>query len=278
MTVTGNIYENGTKKSVNNASIEVVQISTGVQVGKPFQLSSNSYQTWSDLDPNDTGVIFTAPGYIKFVIPLSILADMPDVYLDKTVHGGLILAAAAAGVLLLSTSKKKPGRNVGTVSPATVPATTSRGISFGDVEIGLLIVGGILGYKAIKGILKKLGLLANDNVDHEAIDPNSAWKPTYWQQFTSYSYAITESTAKGYASQIHNAFGVLQDDYNKIKAVFDQCRTKANVSFIAYWFSKQYGEDLLSFLTDGGGILPWDGLSSSHMDQLITQVKNLPSN
>jgi hypothetical protein len=98
------------------------------------------------------------------------------------------------------------------------------------------------------------------------------------QQFSSFTYALTADQAEDFAYKIQNAFTVFQDDWNVILSVFSQMRTKANVSFLADIFMQQYNEDMLSFLTDGGGVLPWDGLSKSHMDTLINMVQKLPKN
>ena len=54
-------------------------------------------------------------------------------------------------------------------------------------------------------------------------------------------------------------------------------KTKANVSYLADIFSQAYNEDLLTFLTDGGGILPWDGLSETHLKTITDLVAALPS-
>jgi hypothetical protein len=60
-------------------------------------------------------------------------------------------------------------------------------------------------------------------------------------------------------------------------AAFSQVKTKAAVSFLADVFQQRYKQDLLTFLTNGGGILPWDGLSDNQLRTLLTYTNRLPA-
>jgi hypothetical protein len=263
MKVEGYIFDKQTNAPINDGVITLVDMNTGSK-GPFYQLQNNSYSAWAEI-PDAIAVYFDSPGHKAQVVPITKLATSPDIYLDKSLPIAAI--AAAAGILLLTSKKKK-----GSISGTKEKLTTS------DVMPFVLIGGALLSWNIIQQILDKLGLGSDKNVRDEQTDPNSEWKPDYWRKFTSYTYAITESQAGEFAKTIHNAFTVFQDDFNAIWSVIAQMRTKANVSFLNWKFIKEYNEDLLSFLTDGGGVLPWDGLSKKHMDQIINYVNNLPTN
>lgn len=144
----------------------------------------------------------------------------------------------------------------------------------------LYIGGGVVAFFAIKKVLVKLGIATGEgeqSVINNIANPYSPWKPQYWQeQNKKVTVAlIKRATAEGYARTIHNAFGIFQDDFNAILSVFSALKTKTQVSFLSQVFAEMYKEDMLSFLTDGGGILPWDGLSDAHLKQLTDLVNRL---
>lgn len=258
----GIIYDKKSNQSIA-ATIQLVEMATGVGITDPFLVQTGSYSAWTDSEPSTVGVKFTAIGHDPQTVSFDKLLTTPDVYLAETgssVSPLLILAIGGAALLYMKKNKK-----VGKLQTA-------------DIMPIFLLVGGMIGFSVIQKVLTSLGLWGGGDVTNEISDPNSSWKPSYWQQFTSFTYAITEAQAADMASTIYNAFGVLSDDFNAVLGIISQMRTKANVSFLSWEFQKQYGVDLLSFLTDGGGILPWDGLSAKHMTQLITYVHNLPNN
>jgi len=132
----------------------------------------------------------------------------------------------------------------------------------------------------VKKLLERFGVLegaGTQSVQQQQSDPLSPWKPTYWKQFTTFTVALSTTQAQQYAGTIHNAFGIFQDDYNAVWGVFSNMRTKSNVSFLADIFLQKYNEDLLTFLTNGGGVLPWDGLSEDHLKNITSYVNSLPT-
>ncbi len=238
--------------------------SAGNPITSPFNLPDATYSAWTET-PDDVSIVFKCPGFRDKKISFNSLIDQPDVLMIKSegiVQPWMIIVVIAA----VATYRKK--KKLGAMGK----------LGKDDLFPIFLIVGGIIGFTVIQKILEKLGIWGGGNVSHEQEDPGSAWKPSYWQGFDSYSYAFTETTAKGLCKTIHDAFTVWQDDWNAILSVFSQMRTKANVSFLAWVFMREYDEDLLAFLTNGGGILPWDGLSTEHMNVLINMVQKLPSN
>lgn len=143
----------------------------------------------------------------------------------------------------------------------------------------LIIGGGLVAFTAIKKVLVTLGIAGGPGgkaVIDEIKNPNSVWKPAFWKTSPPGSWLITVGQAAAYSKTIHGAFGIFQDDFNAIFSVFSRLRTKSQVSFLCDQFSQIYGEDLLTFLTDGGGILPWDGLSDTHLKSITDMVDHLP--
>jgi len=142
----------------------------------------------------------------------------------------------------------------------------------------LLIGGGLLAFTAVKRILIAAGIAAGQGTQAASqliTDPNSYFKPSYYKR--TGGSLIRRADAERYARQIHSAFGIFQDDFNAIVAVFSRMPSKAAISFLADVFSQIYKEDLLTFLTNGGGLLPWDGLSDNQLKQLIALTNKLPN-
>jgi hypothetical protein len=142
----------------------------------------------------------------------------------------------------------------------------------------LLIGGGLLAFTAVKRILIAAGIAAGQGTQAASqliTDPNSYFKPSYYKR--TGGSLIRRADAERYARQIHSAFGIFQDDFNAIVAVFSRMPSKAAISFLADVFSQIYKEDLLTFLTNGGGLLPWDGLSDNQLKQLLALTNKLPN-
>lgn len=150
-----------------------------------------------------------------------------------------------------------------------------------DINPNTVLIAGtaIFGILVVRRVLIKFGVLegrGGTQVQKELTNPNSPWKPAFWKSAPAGSLILTRAQAEGYASTIHGAFTVFQDDYNAIQSVFSQLKTKSQVSFLADVFIQKYNEDLLSFLGDGGGILPWDGLSDTNLAKITDLVNRLP--
>jgi Carboxypeptidase regulatory-like domain len=194
--------------------------------------------------------------------------SLPPVIVTSHKNTSLLLLGAA-GILLLASKKEK--KKVGKITNANLLT----------VALG---AGLLLSFGTIKKLLCKAGIWpGNCNAaDTEVLDTDSPWTPDYYQKpgrLTAYEFLDMESQFAmfdNYCDTIHNAFTVFNDDFNAALGVFQQLHSKCKVSFLCYRFKKNYDVSLLSFLQDGGGILPWDGLSDTHMDTLINYVKNLP--
>lgn len=203
-------------------------------------------------------VMFSAPGYQQLT---KTVADLIFAGGDVTLKKSNILlpvAAVATGLLLMKKQKKVAGIS-------------------NDVMPLVVVGGGLLAIHMVSRILDKLGL-GGDPTASEQANPDSAFSPTYWRQFTTFTYSISLAQADSYAQTIYNAFTIFQDDFNAIMGVFQYMRTKANVSYLSDIFIRKYSESLLPFLTDGGGLLPWDGLSKDNLNKILSYVSKLPTN
>lgn len=258
--VEGYIRDNVTKEIIPG-TIQLVANASGLALTDPYFVVNGNYSAYTDQSPFEVAVKFMAPGYAEKKVQVSTLQNSPDVLLSK--KSGFPLIALAIIPLVLMNNKKKKVNGIGAIDTNTIMT----------IGLGVLMV---KGFNLLGGIFDKFGF-GTDPTKDERSNPDSPWKPGYWQRFTTFSYAINETTAKDMCKTIHNAFTLVNDDFNAINGVFSLLRTKANVSFLAWEFQKIYNEDLLSFLTDGGGILPWDGLSTAHLKILISYVKKLPN-
>lgn len=230
--------------------------------------------------PVDT-ITVSAAEYNEFTFPASTFQqrfelepkpnDIPPVVVHSTIPGqkpNNWLLVAAIVVIIAAIESQRKGKKLGKIEK-------------GDVTIALMIIGGLLGWTVVNKILQKLGITDGPGakkVKEEQTNPYSAWKPNFWKaapQGTTVTL-IREADVQDYIKKIHNAFGIFQDDFNVVMNVFSQLKTKSQLSYLADKFQQRYDEDLLSFLTDGGGILPWDGFSDSNLKKLADLADSLP--
>lgn len=195
------------------------------------------------------------------------VTELPNVVVSSKKKSNLPLIAGA-GLLLFAAVQDEKKKKVGKITSE-------------DARTGVTIALGIAGIIALKKILEKLSILDGPGagaVKDELTNPHSPWKPTFLTAIppgTEY-LVLTDAFADKYTKIIHDAFTVFQDNYNEILGVFSSLRSQSQVSYLAKKFQERYKMDLLTFLTDGGGILPWDGLSDKHLLTLTEMVKNLP--
>jgi hypothetical protein len=227
-----------------------------------YDIPDGGYTAWTAEDPNTSFILFKSHGFADQKLSFTQLAANPNVVMKEGIPYWMIAVVLGAALFVIR-SKKKKGNNVGKIENK-------------DLVTIAILIGGVIGVTLIIKILKTLGLWG-DPTTPEATNPDSPWKPTFYKKFTSFTYTITEQEAKDFSDTIYNAFGVFQDDFSAILGVFTQLQTQAEVSYLADIFQQQHDVDLLNFLTDGGGVLPWDGLSTTHLENLIALVKKLPS-
>ena len=129
-------------------------------------------------------------------------------------------------------------------------------------------------------ILKKVGVLKSDEqktIDNALLGTGNAFDPKYWQTVAG-AHILTDSFTNQAIDNIINAFTLFYDNYNAVLSVFKQLNYKTQVSYLAYKFNQKTGNDLLGFLSDAGGLLPWDGLSKEHLSAIVNYANSLPNN
>ena len=136
---------------------------------------------------------------------------------------------------------------------------------------------GLAYFLVARPILMKLGILKSDkqtSIENETLKIDSAFNPNYWKQFSG-PKVITDIALNDIINIIQDSFGVISDNYDAVLAQFKKLSYKTQVSYLADKWQQQKGTDFLSFLGNGGGIFPWDGLSNDHLAALISYVNNL---
>lgn len=143
----------------------------------------------------------------------------------------------------------------------------------------LYVGGALVAFTLIRNVLIRAGIAAgpgSQSASTQITDPRSYWKPTFYRTQAG-ARLITRARAELFAKRIHDAFGIFQDDFNAVMSIFSQVPSKAAVSWLSDVFQQKYKQDLLTFLTNGGGILPWDGLSDAQLKQLLDLTNKLPN-
>lgn len=264
---------------IKNASITVYS-SDGLAIVK---IPADQHGYWEFDTDFDGGLLdagnkfsFNAPGYIPYGVSASAIQETFDVSLLKNQSALPLLLLGGAitiGVMSMSKGKKKVGA-----------------VKFDNetVKTGLLLAGGIIAFTVTKKVLETTGIWqsADDKkLSALATDPGSFWNPNYWQTVNpsgaGYNSALTEADALSFGWKLYNAMGYGSDDADAVKNVFRSLHTKANASFIAWKFAQPepsgFGKDLLSYLKNGKGVFPWNGLAASDIVAITDYVNSLPN-
>jgi hypothetical protein len=120
---------------------------------------------------------------------------------------------------------------------------------------------------------------AEANVDAALnVNSQSPWNPHFHKNSPAGTLMISPGTAVRMAKEIYDAFGVFNDDEQKVYSVFRRLPSKASCSFLVQVFSDKYGLDLLLWL---GGATTYtdlhDGLEKKELDVVLKIVNNLPT-
>lgn len=148
------------------------------------------------------------------------------------------------------------------------------------IDYNIVLIAGLFvgGYFIVKPILEKLGL--KDSAEDKAADKalkQQETKYNIWAGLKSMAKAagtrknivvLTAAGADFNAKQINNAFGVFNDDEEKIYGVFRSLRYKSQVASIVDAFYKLYRKDLLTTLKSK--------LSGSEFNELIRIIETKP--
>jgi hypothetical protein len=191
---------------------------------------------------------------------------LPDVVITSGKKKNNLWIAAALAALAFTMNKKK-----GSISGIKQPINPNTAIMIG---------GGLIGLTVLKKVLDQLGITRGPGGQATATEqqnPYSEWKPQFYKAAPAGALLLHTDTAQAMSKIIFNAFTVFTDDFNAIFGVISQLKTKSQLSFLSEVFYNKYSSDLLTFLTNGGGILPWDGLSDAQMLKLTNYVNSLPN-
>ena len=274
VSIKGTVFDASTYEMLFGATVTLLDDNnSAVSAPVTLDVDSNTFTIWTD-QPDTRRVRIEKDGYAPTVMEFTYLMDYPEVFLNPLTADGSVPVQTTTtakqywwvlllALPLLMKKKKQVGK-----------------LTQDDIKWVLLGVGGLFAFKFVRDLLARFGLVEGAGgaaVNQQMTDAGSPWKPSYWQQFSTFTYQLTAQQAQSYAETIHDAFGLFQDDFNSVLSVFSNMRTKANVSYLSDVFNQKYDEDLLSFLTNGGGLMPWDGLSDAHLKQITDLVNNLPT-
>lgn len=220
---------------------------------------------WGLFQPGIT-IRFEAPGYGYYGVDAYSLPESFTVTLEKTKNtvAPWMIAAVLAAVLVYQRSRKKVGK-------------------FGpdDLRMIFMIVGGLIGWVILKQILEMLGFWDSEKekkLELEASDPKSPWNPNFWSGGNPYAAApMSETAALAVAKIVYKELGVFWDNEDKVISAIHSLQTKAEVSFVAFMFKKEYDRDLFTYLRNGPGSMPWHGLSETDVTSLNLFVQKLPN-
>lgn len=150
------------------------------------------------------------------------------------------------------------------------------GLTPGELLLGGVVVG--FGIYQVKNFIDKgagtLGVNTDEN--NTAGTKLSAWSSHFYLTAPSNAPLLPQDIIEGLAGDIHQYPGIFWDSFGTVQSVLKQLRSKAQVSQLSAAFAEEYDYDLYTYLVDGGGFLPADGLSNDHLTQVNNYVKNLP--
>lgn len=121
--------------------------------------------------------------------------------------------------------------------------------------------------------------------DKNLSNPDSPFKTEFWKRYYQYAGKTTgkkllqsRSTAlHAAAKQIYDAFGYWTDDEAAISSAIYTCKSKSEVSILAFYFETTYKVDLLTYLAHGKDLMPQNGLGDYELNIIINYVNALPN-
>lgn len=276
MIVRGQILDKTTGAPVPGASVKIF-LTSGQDTGKGTATDKTGFFE-IEADPYDI-ITITSVGYapVSEMLYDDFLIDWNgQVLLDRYVKD-------LPGVIVTN----KPKNNDWAWLLLLIPLLNEKKKAVGKVEFntGTVIAVGagfllLKGFSWINDLLSGLGLHETSGATEQESDPNSAWQPDYWKKHaddaTIGKLAGKNAWMEGATATIYQSLTWYYDYWNYVKGVFDQIKTKCEISYFANVFYNNYSISLLTYLKNGDGITPADGLSDSHMKILIDYVKALP--
>jgi hypothetical protein len=141
-----------------------------------------------------------------------------------------------------------------------------------NIDYNLIITGAMIFgvFYFGRNILENLGLVSDRKESNDLLQLNNEdyFSPNYWQRKLP-AKIITESFSRKYSDDIYNAYGYFNDDENVIYGVFEQMKTKSQVSYLAYKFNQYYNRSLIEYLRSF--------LNDSEMAKIAAIINKLPA-
>ena len=186
--------------------------------------------------------------------------ELPEVIVTDGMGKWDWIVYAALGAKYLHDKNK--GRRVGEVKAA-------------HIGIGIAL---ILGFDTIKKIFEGIGFWDSadtKDLDSETVNPLSPWNPAFLNSAPSNASVLSAEMADGMLFLIYESFGAFNDDETKVIGIFKTLKTKSQLASLAYYYNKETGGDLLTWLR--GGSWPYDRLSDQDVATINAYIKNLPN-
>lgn len=131
-----------------------------------------------------------------------------------------------------------------------------------EINPNLVLAGGavLLVFLGGRSIFQKLGLSpSNEDLQlqqsiqqaQQSLSSNNYFDPQWWKKAVAkYGTALIlkNDQADGYAKLIYQSKGIFNDDESQVYGVFEQLKTKSQVSYLADRFYAVYKQSLLQYL------------------------------
>jgi hypothetical protein len=162
------------------------------------------------------------------------------------------------------------------------PAIAAAAVGNMDKTVQLALLGVVVGavaytiYKINSAQQAVKEIFTGDPAVKKAIEEaktSDAFSIYYWSKAIEQAkpqaiLGFSKASAEANAAMIHDAFGLLNDNEERIYAVFRKCTTKASVSRISAAYSAVFHKDLYSDLVEN--------LSDTEMKWIVDYIKPLP--
>lgn len=140
-----------------------------------------------------------------------------------------------------------------------------------NIDYNLLITGaGIFAlFYFGRNILENLGLMSSRQEQNalNQLATDNYFNPNYWKQQPG-ALIITESYSRQFAEIIYNSYGYFNDDEAAIYGIFEQMKTKSQVSWLSMKFQQYYNKSLLEYLRSF--------LNDSELAKIAAIINKLP--
>jgi len=122
-------------------------------------------------------------------------------------------------------------------------------------------------FKGIGGITDAFGITSSKKASEVKL--MDALKPSYYKGLKN-ANIMTYASAKKLAKQIYDAkFSFFYTDDSAILSAFKQCKNKAQISFLADVFYKEYGKDLVTYF--------YSNMEDKYLVDLNNYVASIPN-